>query len=706
MAVMNWMEKCAALAGAFREAAARAQRAESVEALLEALAEQGTTLWGATQAVVLFLDPGTQNLVSRGSGGAEETFGLTPGQGLMMALQEKGQPLCVGRNDGWPLTPAEKDFWAHFAADYWLAVPVVEEDGLLGVLNLFRTEPWTEGEILLAALWAERATGLVREHRMQQALRTLQTAQERQTLEINALREISAAIRSIPRLQQTLEELVISVGFTLDADKCVFLLHEPATDELVAQQPVLGLTDEEVARLRLPASVGISGRVFRTGEAVMVADVHADPQLGPERELALALGVTSLLSAPLQVENQTLGVINVFNKRSGQPFTPEDQALLRTLASQAAVILQNSRLHAAVEAERKMLEAILDSLGSAAVVLDREERILLCNPVAEDQFQIREEAVLGQPVATAFRDHPDIVALLTAPPTEPPAQGTDPPPPLPELKLPGPEEIVLQVRTTNLRGPQGKVLGRVAVFNDITQIRKVDQLKTEFVSTVSHELRTPLTTIKAFTATLLRDVEFDRATQVEWLTIIDSECNRLTRLINDLLSISRIEAGRSLQMNWEEIDLAEIVHRVVEQQSSYTTRHQLKPETPKTLVIEADEDKIIQILTNLVNNAIKYAPRGGLVEVKAMDNGRYVHVSVKDEGPGIRPEHLTKVFDKFYQADSSSTRRVGGTGLGLYLTKHLVEAHGGKIWAESEWGHGATFHFVLPKRRHVSHGSP
>jgi len=706
MAVMNWMEKCTALTGAFRDAAALARRAESVEALLEALAEQGTTLWGATQAVVLYRDPGSGDLIARGPGAAGETFRLTPGPGLMRVLREKGQPLGVSRNDGFPLASAEKDFWAHFAADYWLAIPVVDGDELLGVLNLFRAEPWTAEETLLATLWAGHATGLVRERRRWQELKALQATQERQALEINALREISAAIRSIPRLQQTLEELVVSVGFILDADKCVFLLHEPATEELVAQQPVLGLTDEEVARLRLPTSVGISGQVFRTGEAVRVEDVDTDPQLGPERELALSLGVTSLLSAPLQVENQTLGVINVFNKRSGQPFTEEDQTLLKTLASQAAVILQNSRLHAAVEAERGMLEAILDSLGSAAVVLDREERILLCNPVAEAQFQIREEEVLGQPVATAFRDHPDVVALLTAPPTETPAPGEDPPPPLPELKLLGPEEIILQVRTTNLRSPQGKILGRVAVFNDITQIRKVDQLKTEFVSTVSHELRTPLTTIKAFTATLLRDVEFDRATQVEWLTIIDSECNRLTRLINDLLSISRIEAGRSLQMNWEEIDLAEVVHRVVEQQSSYSTRHQLKPETPETLLIEADEDKLIQILTNLVNNAIKYAPRGGLVEVKARDNGRYVHVSVKDEGPGIRPEHLTKVFDKFYQADSSSTRKVGGTGLGLYLTKHLVEAHGGKIWAESEWGHGATFHFILPKRRHVSNGRP
>jgi len=168
-----------------------------------------------------------------------------------------------------------------------------------------------------------------------------------------------------------------------------------------------------------------------------------------------------------------------------------------------------------------------------------------------------------------------------------------------------------------------------------------------------------------------------------------------------LLSISRIEAGRALQMDYQKVDLVKLVQRVMDQQRAYSTRHELVSELPETLIIEADEDKVVQILTNLVNNAIKYSPRGGRVTTGVEDRGRFVRVWVQDQGPGIRPEHLPKIFDKFYQVDSSSTRRVGGTGLGLYLTKALVEAHGGKIEVQSELGKGSQFHFILPKQRHV-----
>jgi PAS domain S-box-containing protein len=600
------------------------------------------------------------------------------------------------------MAAAEQALMQAWQVDHWLAIPLITPEGPVGVATLWKQGPFVAHAGPLLRVLAPQMACAYAHARLRQDLLQVRQSAERRTLELTALRELSAALSSISEVQRTLEELVVSLGFILDADKCVFLLYDEVTNELVAQQPVLGLTEEEVAHSRLPATAGISGHVFQTGWPAIVRDTATDERLGAERELVLRLGLTSLLSVPLQAENHTLGVINVCNKRSGQPFTEADAGLLSMLASQAAMILQNSRLHAAVDAERGTLKAILDSLASAAVVLDREKRLLLCNPVAEYLFMIKEENVLGRPVQEAITHEQVVELLLDGATKEATPEAAHP---LSEVSLVTPEETILQVRITDLRNPQGEILGQVAVFNDITQLRKVDQLKTEFVSTVSHELRTPLTSIKAFTATLLRDVQFEPAQQKEWLKIIDSECDRLTNLISDLLSISRIEAGRALQMDYQKIDLVKVTRRVLDLQRAYSTRHELVSDLPETLIIEADEAKVVQVLTNLVNNAIKYSPRGGRVTTGIEDRGRHVHVWVQDQGPGIRPDHLTKVFDKFYQVDSSSTRRVGGTGLGLYLTKALVKAHGGDIWAESVLEQGSTFHFILPKQRHTSEGS-
>jgi len=670
------------------------------EALLDRAAQQLAAAVQAEQWALFLLDsdphPGRPRLSTERLSGEIPSWSREEGL-AGRALCQNGKALVCSLPQA-EMSAVERTLMQAWQVDHCLAVPLITPEGPLGVATLWKRGPFGKHAASLVEALGQQIGWAYAHARLQQDLRQAQQTAQRHYLELTALRELSAAISSIPELQRTLEELVVSLGFILDADKCVFLLYDESTHELVAQKPVLGLTDEEVGWFRVPATAGLSGHVFQTGQPLIVSDVATDERAGPEGELALRLGITSLLSAPLQVEKQVLGVIHVCNKRSGQAFTASDADLLSMLASQAAMILQNSRLHAKVDSERNTLKAILDSLASAAVVLDRDKRILLCNPVAEYLFMIKEETSLGRPVQEVIANE-KVVELLLAPPEM--ADRKDPSHPLPEIALVTPEETILQVQINPLLGPQGEVLGQVAVFNDITQLRKVDQLKTEFVSTVSHELRTPLTSIKAFTATLLRDIQFDPAQQKEWLKIIDSECDRLTRLITDLLSISRIEAGRALQMDYQKVDLVKLVQRVMDQQRAYSTRHELVSELPETLIIEADEDKVVQILTNLVNNAIKYSPRGGRVTTGVEDRGRFVRVWVQDQGPGIRPEHLPKIFDKFYQVDSSSTRRVGGTGLGLYLTKALVEAHGGKIEVQSELGKGSQFHFILPKQRHV-----
>lgn len=690
----RWVEEGTTLLSTLQRLAEGAETPSGLAAGLGELATLVERSWEATRCFFLLYDEAAGELVApallAGADEAVDVPRLRVEDTLVGTALREGST-CFAWDEG-DLSAPEREILRRHRARHWLAVPLRAGEKMYGVMNLLLVEPvQLEGAAgSVVALFAEIALLLCGLQRLRQEREEIEALAQQRQVEVNALREISIAIRSIPRLEQTLEELVVSIGLMTEAEKCVFLLYDEVRGELVAQQPVLGLTEEEVECTRVVPTVGVSGYVFRTGQGYIVREVTTDPLLGPEREWARSLGVTSMLSVPLQVENQTLGVIHVLNKRSQQPFTEEDLALLNLLASQAAMILQNSRLHTAINNERHRLRTILRSLASAAIVLDRQQRIMLCNPVAEYLFSLREEEVLGRSLEEVL-PREEILQALTALPEETKAEP-------PEITLTSPVEVILQIQVTDLRNERGEVLGKVIVFNDITHLRKVDQLKTEFVSTVSHELRTPLTSIKAFTATLLRDVEFDRETQKEWLKIIDSECDRLTRLINDLLSISRIESGRALEMEWKRVDLPQVIGKVLDQQRAYSTRHNLVYEGPASLIVEADEDKVIQILTNLVNNAIKYSPRGGLVRVKAVDNRDFAQVSVTDQGSGIRPDHLPKIFDKFYQVDSSSTRKVGGTGLGLYLTRHLVEAHGGKIWAESELNRGSTFTFTLPKR--------
>jgi two-component system phosphate regulon sensor histidine kinase PhoR len=274
-----------------------------------------------------------------------------------------------------------------------------------------------------------------------------------------------------------------------------------------------------------------------------------------------------------------------------------------------------------------------------------------------------------------------------------------------EISLPSPsdgdEEKIYQVQSAMVRGEDQQPIGVVAIFNDITEIRSIERMKTAFVSTVSHELRTPLTSIKGFISTLLADEDgdyYDQETQREFYHIIDMECDRLTRLISDLLNVSRIESGHALDLNPKPVNLAQLIEKVVTVQRSYTDKHEFVVDIgPGLPLIVADEDKVDQILTNLTNNAIKYSPRGGRIKISAAANGGAARVSISDEGMGIPKEHLPKVFDRFHRVDNRDTREVGGTGIGLYLVKHLVEAHGGRIWVESEVGKGSVFTFDLPK---------
>jgi two-component system, OmpR family, sensor histidine kinase KdpD len=230
---------------------------------------------------------------------------------------------------------------------------------------------------------------------------------------------------------------------------------------------------------------------------------------------------------------------------------------------------------------------------------------------------------------------------------------------------------------------------------EIANLKKLDRLKTELLGTVSHELRTPLASIKGYATTLLEHRRMNPDLRREFLGIIDSESDRLQELINNLLDMSRLEAG-VLKVDAAPVQLGRAMRSIIERAQHLTSEHRMVLNWPDDPWALADLPRVLQVVTNLLNNAIKYSPDGGEVELAGRVRGSMLLISISDQGVGIPPRELDKIFDRFHRVDGDLTRRVSGTGLGLAICRGLVEAHGGKIWVESEPGVGSAFTFSLP----------
>jgi two-component system sensor histidine kinase KdpD len=226
---------------------------------------------------------------------------------------------------------------------------------------------------------------------------------------------------------------------------------------------------------------------------------------------------------------------------------------------------------------------------------------------------------------------------------------------------------------------------------------ETDRFKAELISTLAHEMRTPLTSIKGFsTALLMEEPTFDLATQHEFLEIIDQECDVLTNLIHDLLESSSMDAGL-LKLELQPVMLERLTREIIDDIGHRTSTHRFLIDYPADLpIVDADPRRIAQVLRNLLDNAIKYAPQGGMIVIQGQVRGPQVLISVSDEGIGIAPEHLNRLFEKFFRIDSGEDRHIVGSGLGLPIARTIIESHGGQIWAESQPGEGSTFHFTLP----------
>jgi two-component system phosphate regulon sensor histidine kinase PhoR len=539
------------------------------------------------------------------------------------------------------------------------------------------------------------------------AIAALEQASRRMEDRLKEAESRAAGPTTPTEVEETLKKMVYRIASMLQAEKCVFMLYDEEMGELQATKPAIGLTDEEIKVFRVPATAGISGEVFREQKPIILYDAVNDPRT--VKESVALLKISNGVCAPLIVEKRdqdtnevtdrkVIGVVHVFNQRLGRAFDQEDVRILTQFARQQAAVIAAAQMYRAFVKEKEELEHVIESVYAGIIMVHNGGRLMQINPSARTMVGLDQSEKLTGDYREIITDG-SVQSVLTRSLDEA-AELQE------EIGLPDPHsddpesERIYQVQTAMVKGEDQSSIGVVAIFNDITEIRSIERMKTAFVSTVSHELRTPLTSIKGFVSTLLQDTEgfYDKDTIREFHTIIDQECDRLTRLISDLLNVSRIEAGRALDLNPQPVNLPDLIDKVVAAQKSYTNRHEFKVDLdPKLPLIVADMDKVDQILTNLTNNAVKYSPNGGTITVTGKPLDGMVQLMVVDQGMGIPKEHLNKVFDRFHRIDNRDTRKVGGTGIGLYLVKHLVEAHGGKIWVESEVGKGSKFIFELPK---------
>ena len=264
------------------------------------------------------------------------------------------------------------------------------------------------------------------------------------------------------------------------------------------------------------------------------------------------------------------------------------------------------------------------------------------------------------------------------------------------------EVSVVSIHPSGTRMEEGSegIRGAVAVFHDITRLKQLEKIRQDFVANVSHELRTPLTTIKGYAETLL-DGALKEDQAFQFVQVIQRHTDRLTKIVEDLLMLSKIET-KEFQLKIETIflpnlidDIIDFVKKPAEKKRISLSRHDM----PSSLVIRADRSYLEQILINLLDNAIKYTPEGGSVNVSAIEkDSKDIQFSIEDNGIGIPKEDLSRIFERFYRVDKGRSKELGGTGLGLSIVKHLVQAHGGRVWVESQLGKGSIFYFTLPIR--------
>ncbi|AKP48979.1 MULTISPECIES: cell wall metabolism sensor histidine kinase WalK [Bacillus] len=342
---------------------------------------------------------------------------------------------------------------------------------------------------------------------------------------------------------------------------------------------------------------------------------------------------------------------------------------------------------ASTESERRKLSSVLSYMTDGVIATDRRGRVILINKPATEMLNVSRETVMSESIVTLLHlegqyEFEDLLNMKDSINLD--FSTKDRP-------------YILRANFSILQKETGFLNGLIVVLHDITEQEEIEMERKEFVANVSHELRTPLTTMRSYLEALADGAWKDPEIAPRFLEVAQNETERMIRLVNDLLQLSKMD-NTDFKLEKEELDFVKFFHRIIDRFEMTKEQHVVferkLPNYP--LYVEFDPDKLTQVLDNIISNALKYSPEGGQITFKAEEKNHYIEVSIKDQGMGIPKKNLDKIFERFYRVDKARSRKMGGTGLGLAIAKQLITAHGGKIWATSVEGKGTTIYLTLP----------
>ena len=488
---------------------------------------------------------------------------------------------------------------------------------------------------------------------------------------LEALQRIGRKVTSFLDLDSVLTAVVDAAVDLTGAEEGSLLLLDNISGELY-MRAARNFKEDFVRTFRVPIKDTLPGEVLRSGQPLLL-------NTATPKKIKTSYLVHTLMYVPMQAGGRVIGVLGVDNRRSGHPFTNYHLDLVYALADYAAIAVENARLYADSEIERTKFETLLTGIQDGVIVLDQDGRIILMNPTVHTALNLDGSDLTGKPYQDVIQQ-PDLLDILNQEVKTSPYRG--------EVNLE--DGRVFSAQVTPIPD-----IGLAVILQDITYLKELDRIKSDFVSTVSHDLRSPLTAILGYLE-LLKRVGPLNEQQQEFTKRILVSVQNITTLINDLLELGRIEAGFDARK--EMIPLGAIVRYTVD---SLQNQAQLKDQALETNVTDGQPHilgnpiRLKQMLTNLIDNALRFSPSGAKIQVLSFHEDEQIILQVIDNGPGIPPADQPYIFDKFYRA-SNIPPDLPGAGLGLAIVKSIVENHRGRIWVESALGGGSTFTVVLP----------
>ncbi|MBL8100283.1 MAG: GAF domain-containing protein [Anaerolineales bacterium] len=634
-------------------------------------------------------------------------------------------------------TPALENVFA------WMGVPLNAGAATIGTLSVGSRDgsiAYTRGQLELLQAIADQTAGAIVKARLLEET-------EQRAHQLSTLNEITKQLTSTLELNPLLQNILENAVGILNCEAGSLFLVDEQTDELVFRVTVGPVATNLIGK-RLPPGTGIVGRAVQTRGAVIENEDQNTQSRFKGIDQQTGFVSRSLMAVPLQVKDRVIGVIEVINRRDGLPFVQNDETLLNAFAGQAAVAIENARLYTLTDQElANRVEELsvmqrIDRELNASLEIDRAMRITLDWALRQSSAEagligILEEEKLRvmahQGLDEQMQNLPEMLmkvelpAMLAAVETGVPQQEAVESSKN-KLLTASHTQMVIPIRRettvigllyleslsdtrvdidflTRLTDHAAIAISNAQLFNEV---QRANLAKSDFVSFVAHELKNPMTSIKGYTDLLAAGaVGQVNDMQGNFLTTIKSNVERMSTLVSDLNDNSKIEAGR-LRLEYKATDASDLVDEVIR---TFTRQLEEKKQKLELLIpnglppMWADRTRVAQVLTNLVSNAHKYTPEEGVVQVGVEETAnqwdldgapRVIHLWVKDSGIGMTLEDQQKIFQKFFRSDDPKAREAPGTGLGLNITKSLVEMQGGKIWFESEYRQGTTFHFTVP----------